>query len=512
MTKTKIYIRNLGANWIGYIIRLIVLFFLSPFIIHSLGNTAYGVWCLLVSLTGYMGLLDVGLMSSISRYINFYMAKNEQDYLNRVVSTSLFTYFCLGIILFIVATIIRQFLSGITHIPGDLIPQARWVVYMFWLNILLGFVSALFRQLLAANDRFDLFNETGVVVLVIGTIGTILVLKNGYGLIGLAVVQVISSFIGCAILYHLAKWYGPTFRIGRAFVKGETFLELCQFGVFAFISDVGAQLVLYSDSIVIGLFISVTAITFYSIGLMIAEYGRTIIIQVRNVVIPDILKCASGDNLKEMRWLLVRTTCFLMFIAVPIMVGFITLGKEFVLLWMGQGYEQSAAILSILAISHLGAVASFSCLQTLIGAGRIKWVAAITIAEGITNLGLSIFFVTVCKLGIVGVALGTLIPMMGFTAVVVPIFTCRAIEFKLFEFVRATHLRWLRAAIIFALPCFAAAQLPILPSWPLFFAKAIFLTIFYLPIGFYLLLTKNEQSIVIRFLRRSVGLVPVIKE
>jgi len=507
MSKSKIYIRNLTANWIGYGLKLIVLFFISPFVVHSLGNVDYGVWCLLVSLTGYMGLLDIGLMSSISRYINFYIAKNDQDNLNRVVNTSLFTYLALSIILFIVATIIGHFLNEITRIPSHLMAHARWILYIFCANILLGFISAVFRQLLAANNRFDLMNVAGVAVLAISTVGTIVVLKYGYGLLALATVQVISSFIGCLILYHLAKGYGPSFQIRRAFVRKKIFLELCQFGVFAFISDVGAQLVLYSDSIVIGLLISAAAITFYNIGLMIAEYGRTIVIQVRNVLTPDILKSSSGNNLEEIRWLLIQSTCLLMFIAVPIMVGFVTLGKEFVYLWMGQGYEQCATILSILAISQLGATASFSCFQTLIGAGRVKWVASITIAEGIMNLGLSIFFVTVCKLGIVGVALGTLIPMIGFTGVVVAVYTCRAFKIKLSEFTKVTHFRWLQTAVVFAVPCVVAAHLPISPSWPLFFGKIISLLIVYFPIGFYLLLTKREQNILSDHLKKMLVLI-----
>ena len=502
MSKGKIYIRNLTANWIGYGLKLIVLFFISPFVVHSLGNVDYGVWCLLVSLTGYMGLLDIGLMSSISRYINFYIAKNDQDNINRVVNTSLFTYLFLGIILFIVATIIGHFLNEITHIPSHLMAHARWILYIFCLNILLGFISAIFRQLLAANDRFDIMNVAGFAVLTIGTVGTILVLKYGYGLLALAVVQVISSLFGCVILYYLARGYGPSFQIRRAFVGKQTFLELCQFGIFAFITDIGIQLVLYSDSIVIGIFISVTAITFYNIGLMIAEHGRIIVTQARNVIIPDILKYASGNNLEGIRWLLVQSTCFLMFIAVPIMVGFIILGKEFIYLWMGQGYEQCAPILSILAISYLGAVASFSCFQTLIGAGHIRFLAFITIAEGIMNLCLSIFFVMVCKLGIVGVALGTLIAMIGFTGAVVPIYTCRVVKMRLVTFLKATHFRWLRSALIFAVPCFVAANLPISSSWPLFFGKIVSLLIVYFPIGFYLLLTKGEQNRIIHHLKQ----------
>jgi hypothetical protein len=73
-SKSTVYIRGLTANWIGYGANLAVMFFLTPFIIHSLGNVRYGVWCLLVSITGYAGLLEIGVMTSSARHINVYIA------------------------------------------------------------------------------------------------------------------------------------------------------------------------------------------------------------------------------------------------------------------------------------------------------------------------------------------------------------------------------------------------------------------------------------------------------
>ena len=49
------------ANWTGYAVGLIVNFFLSPLVVGHLGPAAYGVWILLVTLTAYLGFLDLVL-------------------------------------------------------------------------------------------------------------------------------------------------------------------------------------------------------------------------------------------------------------------------------------------------------------------------------------------------------------------------------------------------------------------------------------------------------------------
>ena len=61
MSRARIYARNLFANWVGYGANLLVMFFMSPFVVHTLGDGTYGLWSLLMSITGYLGLVDVGV-------------------------------------------------------------------------------------------------------------------------------------------------------------------------------------------------------------------------------------------------------------------------------------------------------------------------------------------------------------------------------------------------------------------------------------------------------------------
>ena len=38
MSRARIYARNLTANWVGYAANLAVMFFMSPFVVHTLGD------------------------------------------------------------------------------------------------------------------------------------------------------------------------------------------------------------------------------------------------------------------------------------------------------------------------------------------------------------------------------------------------------------------------------------------------------------------------------------------
>jgi O-antigen/teichoic acid export membrane protein len=71
--KTQI-LRNVGSSWFALGVNVMVGIFLSPYIIHHLGDDAFGLWVIIFSVTGYYGLFDLGIRSSIVRYVAKYSA------------------------------------------------------------------------------------------------------------------------------------------------------------------------------------------------------------------------------------------------------------------------------------------------------------------------------------------------------------------------------------------------------------------------------------------------------
>ena len=87
-------LKNVASSWGGLAVNIAVGFFLSPFILHHLGDDAFGLWVLIFSLTGYYGIFDFGIRSSLIRYVSKFQATGDKDELARLVNTSLFTYTC----------------------------------------------------------------------------------------------------------------------------------------------------------------------------------------------------------------------------------------------------------------------------------------------------------------------------------------------------------------------------------------------------------------------------------
>src|ERR1700722_4417421 len=128
-------LKNVASSWGGLAVNIAVGFFLSPFILHHLGDDAFGLWVLIFSLTGYYGIFDFGIRSSLIRYVSKFQATGDKDELARLINTSLFTYTCVGVALLVPPPIGAFYGARFSPVPPPLIrvsPFFFLLVGFFW--------------------------------------------------------------------------------------------------------------------------------------------------------------------------------------------------------------------------------------------------------------------------------------------------------------------------------------------------------------------------------------------
>src|SRR5271170_4161753 len=102
----KQILKNVGSSWSALGVNVVVGIFLSPYILHHLGDAAFGVWVLIFSVTGFYGLFDLGIRSSIIRYVSKYTATNDREKLTQFVNTALFSYAGIGVVSMLLTTLL----------------------------------------------------------------------------------------------------------------------------------------------------------------------------------------------------------------------------------------------------------------------------------------------------------------------------------------------------------------------------------------------------------------------
>src|SRR5262245_60736907 len=85
----RVMARNILSNWGGQLFALVSAFIVSPYIVRKLGSSGYGVWSLMIALTSYMTLLDLGVRGAVLRYVAKHHTQQNADDASRVASSAL---------------------------------------------------------------------------------------------------------------------------------------------------------------------------------------------------------------------------------------------------------------------------------------------------------------------------------------------------------------------------------------------------------------------------------------
>src|SRR5580700_10096889 len=153
-------LKNVGSSWFSLGVNILVGIFLSPFILHRLGDTAFGIWVLIFSVTGYYGLFDLGIRSSIIRYVSTYTTTNDVAGLARLINTSLATYTAIGTLAMAVTLLCTLYVDHLFRIPSDFLTTARWLFLIVGASVAVGFPTGVFGGILEGLQRFYWVNVT----------------------------------------------------------------------------------------------------------------------------------------------------------------------------------------------------------------------------------------------------------------------------------------------------------------------------------------------------------------
>ena len=408
-------LKNVGSSWSALAINVMVGIFLSPFILHHLGDAAFGIWVLIFSVTGYYGLFDLGIRSSIIRYVSKYTATDDQEKLTQFVNTALFSYTCIGVVSMVLTALLSSSVEHFFKIPPGMHSQTRLLLLMVGASVSLGFPLGVIGGMLEGLQRFYILNWTSIGATLARAALIVYFLNRGYGLLTVALITVILPIFS-SILRGILVFRVCPVPLGLKHVDRAAFRHMANYGSTTFLVLVASRLRFRTDELVLGKMMSLVAVTWFNIGARIVDYAQEFVSSLAQVFVPMSSQSEATGNLDRVRKIYVAGNRACAFLILPIAAILIILGKHIIRIWVGGRYvPHSYPVLVVMIIPFTLMLSQAASGRVLFGLGKHQTLAAVTLIEGIANLILSIALVP--ALGIVGDALGTAIPL-SFTCLV----------------------------------------------------------------------------------------------
>src|SRR5262245_26110678 len=162
---------------------------MTPFVLHTLGDARYGVWLVMMGLTGYYGLLDVGFRSGLNQFLPRYLALRDFEKLNRTASTGFAALLTCGLVVMAACLAVSALAPRFFHASeAELIAEIRMGIIILGVSAAAQFAFGTFSAIFSATQRADIGAIIGITTRLVQAAITWYALRRGSGLVGLAII------------------------------------------------------------------------------------------------------------------------------------------------------------------------------------------------------------------------------------------------------------------------------------------------------------------------------------
>lgn len=446
--------RSVLSNWFATLASLAVGFLLAPFIVHRLGNVAYGVWVLAISSISYLSLLDLGMASSVVRFVSKGHATKDHQLASDALSAVLWVRLQIGALILVLSGGLAAVFPLVFKVPPALSGDAREAILVIGVTTTISMSFGVFSSTLSALNRYDLRSYVSLIQLAVRAIGVVAVLRSGHGIVAIAFCELLAAVVGSGLQVYIAQRIYPELRLRLTKPRGEILRKIWSYSVYAFVQTIAIQLVYQSDNLVVGAFITASAVTFYSIGNSLCRYTQQLVGAMTMTFTPAASTYEAEGHTASLRALYYNGTRATMALSLPIVLTLIIRGGSFVGVWMGPQYAKaSGTVLAILATALLFSLPNLPAGAIAYGVEKHKTLAKWAMGEAIANLTLSIILAR--RFGIYGVAIGTLIPNIIIQLVMWPQYVSRLVDVSYVQVFRDVWGPVFLSAVPFAVASYA---------------------------------------------------------
>jgi O-antigen/teichoic acid export membrane protein len=407
----KITSRRLMAGTLGSLVNrlagLFLAFFLTPFVVHSIGVEAYGLWAIVGAAVNYFALLDCGVGSSFVKYLAEFLERREHDEVRHVMTFGFLFYLALGLIILPLVRVTGPHIVSYLRLDPQYAAAASRLLLLAVAYFVIANMFGIFGSFIMAMQRTEIVGLIDTGYQLVYAISLVLMLHLHYGVFALPYAIFCAcgatALIKIALVYRMFgnPWRNP-FQLERGLLK-----RVLKFGLWMQVNALTGVINLETDRIILGAFVSVISAGYYELGNRLAALAR---ILPSTLLAPLMPAAAAIDGRQEgnrLNIVYVRGTRYLALTTFG-MAGFlIGAGTQILRVWMGRSYPYVTLVMGALlvsfAINNLTGVGTMIVRATAQPYYETYYAVFATVVNVVFTLILTPFF------GLMGVIGGTVI-------------------------------------------------------------------------------------------------------
>lgn len=446
VTTSRALVRNTFFNLLMLMSNAIIGFLLIGFFLGRLGQARYGVWVLIGDLFRYRTMLGLGLNSAINRRIPMYLAKDDEEGIRKVVSTALFFFSIIALVLVLLSVLFAVKIGDWFTIEPEMVRTASVLTLVVGIGFAISTPLQLTTAVLSGLQRYDMVSITTVVVLAVRTVLTIVLLLRGYGLLTLGLIYGISEIVARGIQHILARQLLPSGYASWRHVDGVLLKEMLFYGMNTFLYAMGALIIYRASATITGIFLGTSQVAqLYTAAaglLLLSEFLQAFTAAIK----PAVSDLDARDDHTRVRQIAFLTQKYSLLILIPAACFLIVMGRQFLTVWVGAKFndpaiiQSMATVLAVLTAGYFFLLSQHSNFLVLAGRGEHKVFGILTAVEAVLCVSSAVVSVKVLDLGLQGIAWSNFMPMAIVAGIILPVYFNRKMKISPWDSIR--HVWW----------------------------------------------------------------------
>jgi len=412
----------------------VVGFFLIRFFLGRLGEARYGVWVLVGSLFRYRGILGMGLNSAVNRHIPVCLARDDHEGVARVISTALFFFSALAIVVVLVSLLLYAKVGDWFAIEPDLIQTAGLLVLVTGLCFALSSPFQLTTAVLSGLQRYDVIGIVTLGVLIVRTTVVVVLVLRGYSVLTMGMVFGVSEIATRLLQYTFVRRLLPDVSLSTRYIDLTLLKEMLFYGMNTFMYAMGALVIYKASDLVIGVFLGTAQISRFAVATAGVLLLSQLLQAFTRAIKPAVSDLDARDDQARVKEIAFLTQKYSLLLIIPAGCFLVVFGREFLTVWVGQKFQDPgvvdslAVVLAVLTVGHCIRLVQHSNFLVLVGRGEHKVFGVLTAVTAVLCISSVVLAVKFLGWGLRGIAWCNAVPMAIVSGLVLPVYFNRIMK------------------------------------------------------------------------------------
>lgn len=483
-------------------LNLVINFALTPIMLKYLGASEYGVYKIVQSFTGQLAVMSFGLATVSARYVVLYNTQNR----TKDKENFLFLIYLIAAILSLgvvtIGAVLYKSMDFVyaNSLTGTELRIAKKLCVILVCNVALSVLCDAFTGVIRAYERFVVSNALSTLRLGLRLASITVLLRIGVKSIGIVVTDLsITLIILLFSIYYVRfnlKEKARYYQYDRKLIT-----EIATFALAVFLQAIVNQVNQNLDNTILGIMTSTSIVTTYSIALTLYTCFISLVTALSNMFGPKATKLiASGATGEQMTDFVIGPGRIQTMVGLLGILGFVIVGKDFIRIWMGEGFDAVYTITLILIIPAMIPLIE-SVTNTILDAMMKRMVRSVALL-GMCVINVATSIVLIRWIGYIGAALGTAISIITGHGVIINLYLHKKIGLNVPRMYRQIFHGLLAAFLICLVIGFFISMIPGQGIFG-FVLKAVLLLVEYGIVMYYIGMNKSEKEYVKRMIRKT---------